>query len=1113
MPENKNQSARWPSVGGSSVTGRINLQSYNPEERRRALIADLRKQKFAGEMSLNDQLARIQQNIAAGSITAQERLMASRQANLNRMMQLYGNYFQQFGNVLNKEALDFLDKHSNIGVPTLTAIMAGYEHARTSRAEQELAMLDRQAKLMQSAEVLETERAKLAEEKAKNDTAVLQSNLAQAAKSYSDYMGGLISDAGGGTGRAGGRGTGGVGAGMTGGSAAKGYDEGGANVVGGARTGTPGSSGQQSASASEGAVDTKAEQTGVQGAQLGPNTQQAVDIDNQITEWSDLSGTPLFAGAVGATGVGWALNKYGNRASLGYIKPSELARYNQARGLVSQINTALNSTGYDAARMQVQADLAGSNLYNKAGGDLNRYIRIIEQRDALRTRLANKGLTGTLTPREQRILTSLTPNVYELESLKNIQDMKNIKSNYYDPLTTQKTILENQLKTATTDNIKAYNKAGNFARIRGSVARGAGKLAGYATKGLWAASMIDLASSFADEGVGIVAGATTWAKNTLQDLSGVTRQRLAEDPDYLRNRPTPTQVGQAASRYVLAAKNNFFNMAGMNTNLGNDIANMTVDRLRALGYDPANIEISQIIDNSKRNPQDSANALEFLMSVQSDGNGNIAGTSDSIIKYYNDVLRDSAYQRTYAAQANKIAQDRQISEQQMMQEQRNAMLAEGLSRTEQGIAQQIYDYAAANGEEVDFEDILAVAHLFHDEVMAGESGGRHGIEGDMTSDGTAKSAYQIKDKTFQWFQKALLQDDDRSGGQLLNPQQRELLRTANNANDLDRDEIGQLVLRAFPLYHLWKENINIGKFGKGNPNISAIDAFIEVAKIHRNMGRQGNPYVIGNLDALRRAVHGRFFDTEENRKAVANMDLRLQNNFQTPQGWWSQRNGAFMMSNDVSNAMQQVRPQIAMSQYIKKSNDNVDFDNLNPIIKRQLNALAEELGQHQGSIQLNSGTRDKGRNDFMIKMYKEGRGKEFGIAYEPSKNSKHLTGDAIDVQIDQLDKFVKGNEELKNKYKDGLGMMASYGFDNSVKGDDVHFTLNKKFAEQPALSVPQFKQYMIPIESTYSEPPPQTVVAQNPWGVDFLDQYIGQPVEEPVEQATDWEEAMRQMNQ
>lgn len=91
--------------------------------------------------ALNSRIAAMGQQAALRSIGLSEQLTNKRMQDLGLMAQAYRAHYEAFGGVLDDAALSFLDTHANIDAPTFTSIMAGYEHARASRAKNALAHL------------------------------------------------------------------------------------------------------------------------------------------------------------------------------------------------------------------------------------------------------------------------------------------------------------------------------------------------------------------------------------------------------------------------------------------------------------------------------------------------------------------------------------------------------------------------------------------------------------------------------------------------------------------------------------------------------------------------------------------------------------------------------------------------------------------------------------------------------------------------------------------------------------------------------------------------------------------------------------------------------------
>lgn len=1123
MAENKNQSyASWPSVSGSRTTDGIDLRGLNPVMAQRREMLRAYQQRLAGDVAatrqisdLNSRLTKIAQDLGASSIARQESLIASRQANYQRMMELYGNYFQQFGNVLNKDALDFLDQHSNIKVPTLTAIMAGYEHARASQAEQQLAMLDRQAKMAEAAYALDKQRADLEALKEANDALLQQQNLKNQAdavtainKSQSQYLTDVAEKVYGGRGVAGGRGTGVAGAGGLGsGSAAGSFQApvtGGTGAAGtgavadGGATGVFNPNSPEFLAAQKQIADSKAAQTAGQGVQYGPLTQREIDIDKQITTFGDFGNTRNLAiTSIAAPIVGGALTSYGSRAQLGYLDKQGKAIYDIAN---SDYMNFKNQT--DIARLNLEAEEA--NIRRLARNDprfsrhanMERYLRGIERRNELRMDYMRRGIP---IPR------GLQDSPIEAQIRNRLLNANNLRSSLASATITERQGLQARNLIADQflggqSKIDMANKATAFQRGRGLIARGAGKLASKVLGPVsWALTTLDLA----DEVYGGGAAIGRWLRNTGEDLLGVTTERLRQDPNYLENRITPGQEFDRRRNAFLAGENILLNrISGGRWNVGleNDIANMTIKRMRELGYEPSANEITQISMNVDRNEQDSANALEALLGAQGDGSGNLAGTNDSIIKFYNDVLAESAYQRTYATQVNKAAQNQQLTNQQAAEETEKANMID--HRTHRFLAAMMKHYTDMGRQAgYDFHEGHAIqfANAYMQFVADMESGNKQGAVGSMTSTGTAKSRYQFMDKTFQSAVQWMLDEDERAGNQLLNSNEREILREARtkDANFLDNNGYGNLLGFMTLLYPL-KSSVSASKFGSGNPDITGQQMVVDMIQQFKNGGGM-TPYLLSNMGAAYSgALHGRM-----GKKEYANNQNRVTALIQSIYGpdhvatgvympnaqigeflgnqgiQWDMRYDPVVWRNQwvaenfdknekgddlvpkstykpyeqwkIDNGLNQIRQvgkpeQITMSQYIKRLNDKVDFDNLDPLVKRQLNAMAEEVGKYGKSVQLNSGRRDPAKNDELIRRWESGDRE--GMVHKPSKNSKHLIGTAFDMQRsgpNGLDEIVNNIPELKQKYGDARGMMAAYGFDNNVKNDPVHFSLNENF--------------------------------------------------------------------
>lgn len=94
-----------------------------------------------------------------------------------RIRQVNAEYTRSVEGVLNDKALDFLVQHSNIDVPTLTSIFAGFELARASRADRSREARDIEIARLQAQTDRQTEQVKLNETRSAAEQQQLQAEL------------------------------------------------------------------------------------------------------------------------------------------------------------------------------------------------------------------------------------------------------------------------------------------------------------------------------------------------------------------------------------------------------------------------------------------------------------------------------------------------------------------------------------------------------------------------------------------------------------------------------------------------------------------------------------------------------------------------------------------------------------------------------------------------------------------------------------------------------------------------------------------------------------------------------------------------------------------------
>lgn len=1114
-PENLNRSA-YPSITGRS--GNIDMRKLNPVLAQRGEILKAYRERLVGDIKargqisdLNSRFTRILQDLGNSSISRQEQLLAARQANHQRMAELYGNYFQQFGNVLNKEALDFLDKHSKIDAPTLTAIMAGYEHARASRAEQQLAVLDRQAKMAEAQFALEKQAADLQTQREANNALLQQQNLQNQIdtinainKSQNQYLTDVANVYGGRGAASGGRGAG-AGVGVGGGSSAAGSFQ--APV-----TGAAGAAGvfdpNELRAVEEQIANAQAQVEGQEGQQMRRDDERnlgraavATAATLSLPMWP-FSRNSLFQN------VGGALERAGSTAARGYFDVERLNRAHSANvDAQIRLQNANRISGYDRLRNAQAA-------YRQYLANVDPTLTGRMREDAIRN-IRNAIRNGSTAA-------DLGISNREYNLIRNINRAEDLYAAKRTVGTSQLT--GSEIRQAALDNLKnrgntvrellreqqAANNVGRFSRSRliGNAQRFGGKLLG---KVLGPASLILEEANWVDEIGGFVGGTTNWG---IDKIFGVDGGR------------TWGQYYDEGRNSVLAAKNqlsNFISRGRVNSFLEDAGVEQVVGRLRELGwggqgssFSENNFTINQIMQMKDQDEDSFYKAAEALYQYDPHLDPTTGRVGEEInispLEFFNRAYSNSVYNRQAIIQQNKAAQNLQIADQQAAaqaaeQEEIASMIGSDVHPFLRAMMGHYTEMGRPAGYDFHLGHAIAFARDNYIPFVADmESGNKQGAIGAMTSSGTAKSRYQMTDETFRFLAKEMLNEDDKAGNRLLNTNEREILREARDkdANFLDNNGYDYLLGFMTLLYPL-KSSVSASKFGSGNPDITGQQMVVDMIQQFKDGGNKLTPYLLSNMGAAYSgALYGRMGKKEyaKNQDRVTALiqskygpdhiaDGVFRPNMQIaellgaqgvqwspkydPTIWrdnWVKENfeknekgddlvpkstykpyEQWKIDNGLNQARQVGKPeQITMSQYIKRLNDKVDFDNLDPLVKKQLNAVAEELGRYGGTLQLNSGYRSQEYQDFLRKMHKEGRSKEFGIIREPAKRSKHTSKVAFDAQKDALDAFIAKTPELKQKYGDARGMMAAYGFDNNVKDDPVHFSLNEDFRKKNSQS-------------------------------------------------------------
>lgn len=1113
MAENKNQisaqewSERMRSAGRRS--GSAPSINRNPVGASGALtqmrnsLTGLNKQRLAlslgnirTQYDIAERMANLTQNTNANAIARKERLYADRQANMNRMAQLYGQYYQQFGNVLNKEALDFLDQHSNISAPTLTAIMAGYEHARASRAQQRLTMLDRTAKMAEAEAALTEKQVALENERAANDQYAnlqrleAQSKAAQATydaqKAFLDEQAknemigaGLVGGGRGGTGVRALPGVGGAGGGARVG-AANPED----------RMRVPGNTVRQNAVTGTVTTDENGNAVGVDanGNTIGPvvrgqdgrsvvldsngNVAGAVDNDGNVIQQVEREAGPyeqyLAASGgysdpltmlTGAVGISAGLGALGESARLGYVNPLNQAyirAYDRAGTIAS-----------DNLRDARNAFRGAANLdpnFRNSGGDLRAYIRNLERKEARQLSTGARYLT-----QENQI------------ALDNYRRMRGEELRYTQELRNQARLRRSIIQsvggreqlTNMRNAVQRANNAGRIARATGAVSRFAGTYGGgNFVRGLAARGAVRMGIGAAAGSVGGPVGAAI----------GTGVGALLTAADLL---PYAPGLAVGAYRGVTQGVSNLFSSGSYSRDVANAIASGEPIPVRPSawsafreGLTGTNQYIGALFgyDRLMRNPQDVDNFAKFYEQrtggvVDDDTRIMFDNQPDAVRVAILDGMLTNNFTKPEEVREfidNVIATHSTPEEQRIVQEEAQQVINQAKADAVRGskgdhIAFQLAVEDLQNvlqriGYDFDYEDVADAADVFTNLLGYFESRNQPGKEGDPTSNGTAKSIYQFMDKNFDTARKRWL----KAHGESLSKETRRKLIEAKDANDLDTDEYRPL-LAALVLDNIHNNlAVNNEKFDKRGPNIRSdqmFGDFVSMVKMKRNAGgtrEDGSlaldPYIIssafrlGAVNHMRSTTQKNVEDYYKNGNNAANDLMEAFNRDAKGNNVpWLIRDYVLPSQYGQVLGVQNNAPVSTTSQQAGYGFDvapGVDVDRMNTLMLHRIGALNNLMAPTGVKVRVNSGYRDYGKQD---ELYRN-RGTNRNSVGKPGW-SKHQAGVVADLNNDDLEKAFNANEQLVHQYGNYDNALKSIGLQRGITDKDgkrvdlVHYSM------------------------------------------------------------------------
>lgn len=1065
MAENKNQisTQEWSermrrgsgSASSPSSISRAPANVSGPLAQLKSNLDSLARQRYGLEMgnvtrqyNLAERMNQATAELGANTVARRDKLYANRQDNLNRMSELYNQYYQQFGGVLNESALRFLDKHSSISVPTLTAIMAGYEHARASRAEQELAMLDRESKMLDRQwaiqdKIVETQQMADANKHAATmRTLEAQSKAAQATydaqKAYLDeqarneMLGAGLASTGRGTGVRALPGIGGAGGGARAGvgrvpSAVTGARSGQTVAGGAAPTGRV----VQTADGQTVAVDNNKNVIGTvvptQNGSVVVNdngqTVGSVDANGNVIPitsepqagayaqyqaaggggfWSNPGQNILgyASGVAGAAGTGAILGELGESARLGYMNPTVSARYNDLKAAAELDSRFANFQGKNRLENYVNSQRTLSNSH--ARSVMDKYDDLRRTGETLRSASIadNAGRTARATGAISRFAGKLTGGDLLRRGLKTIVP-----------------------RVAARGTLAATG-------IGAPVAAGL--------------TALDIANYGPYLAGGAIGTAIQGASNLRDYWSGDYDRRIAEA--IATGQPIPQQRSafDAGAEMAADTKRGFwaaipgrftedFGMANRD-----DVNNFSRFFKKITGVEP-DYETKRIFD--KLPDVSRATILNGMLT-----NGDL--TPENVQAFIDDAIKTTS-----------TPQEQQAIQQQIQAEKDQDVYVRSLgttgdSRPIQAVTEEmVKHFRDVLKTDVNYEDVALAANEYLNVVSDAESRNRSGAVGANTSKGRAESLYQIMPGTLQEWKMSFLKDL----GYTLSDEQKELLKNAKTANDLDND-LGRPILGAMVLRNIYKNvAVRNQKFDKRGTNIRSDQMFLDLVKMKKlavENGQEGiDPVRYGDYLTTWAVNHVRGTNSEAVRQGMVNGNTLMDEKFgprRNAQGgndaWWTADfNGFDRYANLLGLNVPASQTQEQTPQYKFTYDEGVDIAGVNRLLLQRASSANEEFLEGTGqSLHFTSAKRSPDKQE---ELWRNRETNPNGVVARRG-NSPHEAGMALDFSYNRALPLFNASETLKKKYGTMDKFFAAHGLDQGVikngkRIDLVHLAMTK----------------------------------------------------------------------
>lgn len=531
------------------------------------------------------------------------------------------------------------------------------------------------------------------------------------------------------------------------------------------------------------------------------------------------------------------------------------------------------------------------------------------------------------------------------------------------------------------------------------------------------------------------AGLLQGGRNIVGNLTGRRQEEIASA--LAEGRPIPIQPSflQAAGEGWRAGGRflgNFGYMGGFAN--PEDVRNFEEFYERRTG---STLDQNTRVKFDKQNPVTRTVIMDGLLS------GNINGMKE-VHEFIDNTIN------TYSNPQEQQAIQQQIQDEKDQDVYARSLGTTGDSKPIQAVTEEmVKHFRDVLKTDVNYEDVALAANEYLNVVSDAESRNRSGAVGANTSKGRAESLYQIMPGTLQEWKMSFLKDL----GHTLSNEQKELLKNARTANDLDND-LGRPILGAMVLRNIYKNvAVRNQKFDKRGTNIRSDQMFLDLVKMKKlavENGQEGiDPVRYGDYLTTWAVNHVRGTNPEAVRQGMVNGNTLMDEKFgprRNAQGgndaWWTADfNGFDRYANLLG--LNVPASQTQQAGYGFDVAPGVDVDNLNTLLLQRFSAANDAMVSATGvKGRTNSGYRSFGKQTELYNNW----------ANNPNPVGKpgwsfHQSGMALDFNNDEWEKAFNASDQLKHDYGTFDDFLGAFGLQRGVtdrngkRSDLVHLTM------------------------------------------------------------------------